>query len=176
MRITVASKNPVKIKCTELAFQQVFNNTPFTIHGVDVPSDVADQPMSDEETRQGAINRAKNAKVSNPKADFWVGIEGGIQENEDGEMLAFAWVHILSENQQGQSRTATFTLPPKITALIHQGIELGKADDIVFKRENSKQKSGAVGILTHDLIGRVEYYQPAVVLALIPFINPTLYT
>ena len=90
-------------------------------------------------------------------------------------MLAFAWISIISRHRQGEARTATFTLPPKISELIHQGIELGVADDLVFKRSNSKQSNGAVGILTHDLIDRAEYYRPAIILALIPFINPQLY-
>lgn len=90
-------------------------------------------------------------------------------------MHAFAWVSILSKTQKGYSRTAIFVLPKAITKLINQGIELGEADDIVFQRSNSKQKSGAVGILTHDLIDRASYYEPAVILALIPFVNPDLY-
>ena len=90
-------------------------------------------------------------------------------------MTAFAWVYILDKQFHGKSRTATFQLPKAVCDLINQGVELGKADDIVFKRENSKQKGGAVGILTHSLINRVDYYEPAVILALIPFVNPDLY-
>jgi len=54
-------------------------------------------------------------------------------------------------------------------------MELGHADDMVFKRDNSKQKNGAVGILTHDLIDRASYYEQALILALIPFINKDIY-
>ncbi|KYG84270.1 inositol monophosphatase [Roseivirga seohaensis] len=175
IKVVIASQNPVKIKCTEKAFQEVFKNESFIFSGINVPSNVADQPMTDSETLEGARNRAKNAQSADPKADYWVGIEGGISETKAGEMLAFAWISIISNDQKGESRTATFTLPPKIVELIHQGIELGLADDMVFKRSNSKQSNGAVGILTHDLIDRSEYYRPAIVLALIPFINPELY-
>jgi non-canonical (house-cleaning) NTP pyrophosphatase len=52
---------------------------------------------------------------------------------------------------------------------------LGDADDIVFKRSNSKQKNGAVGILTDNLINRTDYYTHAIILALIPFTNSKLY-
>jgi non-canonical (house-cleaning) NTP pyrophosphatase len=54
-------------------------------------------------------------------------------------------------------------------------MELGDADDLVFGRQNSKQKSGAVGLLTHNRVTRRTLYEQAVVLALIPFINPDLY-
>jgi len=52
---------------------------------------------------------------------------------------------------------------------------LGHADDMVFKRENSKQKDGTVGNLTNGIIDRAEYYKPAIILALIPFINKDLF-
>ena len=42
---------------------------------------------------------------------------------------------------------------------------------ILFSKENSKQKDGAIGILTKGLIGRINYYKPAIILALIPIIK-----
>ena len=81
----------------------------------------------------------------------------------------------LDISQKGKAQTSTFQLPPKIVKLIRDGIELGHADDMVFNRKNSKQGNGAVGILTHDVIDRIEYYRHAVVLALIPFVNKELY-
>lgn len=174
MRVIVASKNPVKINCTESAFKKAFNES-INIEGISVPSDVSDQPMTDAETLLGAKNRAINANKSEPNADYWIGIEGGIHENQEGEMHAFAWVYIRSSNQEGKAKTASFELPKKIADLVNQGIELGVADDMVFNRSNSKQQNGAVGILTNNLIDRASYYEPAVILALIPFLNSELY-
>jgi non-canonical (house-cleaning) NTP pyrophosphatase len=54
-------------------------------------------------------------------------------------------------------------------------MELGDADDVIFSRRNSKQKNGAVGILTKDLIDREKYYTHAIIMALIPFNNMDLY-
>lgn len=173
-KVVIASRNPVKIRCTEQAFIKVFPNEVFEFTGISVPSNVSDQPITDQETLQGAINRCNNARQDQPAAEFWVGIEGGIA-SRNGGMDAFAWVVILSATGQGEARTASFQLPPAIVKLVNEGVELGHADDKVFKRENSKQKNGAVGILTHDLIDRAEYYEPAVILALIPFINQELY-
>lgn len=173
-KVIIASKNPVKAHCTQNGFERVFPDYKIEVESCAVPSGVADQPMTDEETLQGAKNRAMNAKEKQPDADFWIGIEGGIDEHNE-VMEAFAWVYILSSNQSGKARTASFDLPKKIRTLIHDGIELGVADDMVFQRSNSKQKNGAVGILTKDLIDRASYYEPAVVLALIPFVNPDLY-
>jgi len=62
-----------------------------------------------------------------------------------------------------------------VVALIQAGMELGHADDLVFQAQNSKQQGGSVGLLTHGLITREAYYQQAMVLALIPFLNESLY-
>lgn len=146
----------------------------FEFIGVEVPSGVADQPMTDEETLQGAINRATNAQEVTPEADFWVGLEGGIHETDEG-MIAFAWIVVKSDQKIGKSRTSTFLLPPKVTELIHQGVELGHANDEVFGEKNSKHKGGAVGSLTGGVLDRTEYYVQPVLLALVPFLNPELY-
>ncbi len=174
-KIVIASKNPVKINATLNGFKKMFPKADFEIEGVFVPSGVSDQPLTDAETFKGASNRVNNAFKEKPDADYWIGIEGGIEE-KNSEMEAFAWVIVKSKSgNTGKGRTGTFFLPSKITELIKQGKELGEADDIVFKRKNSKQENGAVGILTEDVISRTNYYIEAIVLALIPFKNPDLY-
>jgi non-canonical (house-cleaning) NTP pyrophosphatase len=76
----------------------------------------------------------------------------------------------------GLAKTASFLLPPKLTQLIREeGMELGDADDVVFSRIQSKHGSGTVGILTHGLIDRSNYYEHALILALVPWIQPELY-
>jgi len=91
-------------------------------------------------------------------------------------MEAFAWVYILSKHgKSGKGRTGTFFLPQKMSELIKQGKEMGEADDIIFNTNNSKQKDGTVGALTNNLITRTDYYEPAVIFALIPFMNPDIY-
>lgn len=172
--IVVASQNPVKINAVQTAFQRMFPEMPCSIKSISVPSGVPDQPGSDDETLMGAIHRSGNARASLPEADYWVGIEGGI-EDRGNEMWAFAWVAIHSHERLSKARTGIFTLPPEIASLVRQGKELGEADDIVFGRSNSKQEDGAVGILTAGAIDRAMYYTEAVILALIPFKNPHLY-
>jgi non-canonical (house-cleaning) NTP pyrophosphatase len=54
-------------------------------------------------------------------------------------------------------------------------MELGDADDVVFKRVNSKHGQGTVGKLTNGQIDRTNYYVHALKLALIPWVRPELY-
>lgn len=171
-RIVVASTNPVKINAALRGFSRMFPQEEFSVWGVSVPSGVSDQPMSDAETRQGALNRATAAHQSAPNGDVWVGIEGGIDTSR-GVMEAFAWIVVTDGKRTGTSRTASFILPEEAAALIREGMELGDADDRLFGRSNSKQQNGSVGLLTGDVIDRLAYYEQAVILALIPFRNPS---
>lgn len=173
LTVLVGSKNPTKTNAVNGAFERVFYNTPIDIVGVSVNSGVSDQPMTCEETKLGAKNRLKN--LTKKGEDFYVGIEGGCDYiNKD--LFAFAW--IVTENKNGKrgwGKTSMFQLPKKIQKLIESGVELGDADDIVFERNNSKKRDGAIGILTNNLIDRTKYYEEAVVLSLIPFINKNLF-
>jgi inosine/xanthosine triphosphatase len=173
-KIVVASLNPVKRQAVENGFRRMLLEMDFDILTVSVDSGVPDQPRTDQESRQGALNRARNARMKIPQADFWVGLEGGI-DYLNGDMIAFAWIVVLSESKMGSSRTGVFRLPAVVQSLVEEGMELGDADDHVFGRENSKQQSGAVGLLTGDVVTRTTLYAQAVVLALIPFKNPELY-
>lgn len=174
LKIVTASKSPVKIEAVKNAFQKVFPDFNFEMINISVISGVSDQPSDNNETILGAKNRAENALKKIKDSDFWIGIEGGIEKNKTGTE-AFAWVYIISKTNTGRARTASFFLPKKITDLLEKGYELGDADDIVFNQKDSKKKTGAVGILTNDLISRAKYYSEAVILALIPFINDDLY-
>lgn len=172
MKIVVASKNPVKINATHLGFETYFDID--VVEGVSVESGVSDQPMSDSETQEGARNRAFNAQKLQPEADYWVGIEGGIEPQENA-LCAFAWIVVLGKNVRGESRTTSFLLPQKVASLIGEGYELGVANDMIFNKNNSKQKGGAVGILTKNKINRTQLYTQAVQLALVPIINEEIY-
>jgi inosine/xanthosine triphosphatase len=174
-KVIVASTNPVKVRSALKGFQHMFPAETFSAEGISVLSEVSHQPMTDAETLAGARNRASNAQKAFPAADFWVGIEGGVDE-VGGAMHAFAWIVILRGDQSsGEARSASFLLPKVLADLVRSGVELGEADNRVFGRQNSKQENGAVGLLTADVIDRVALYVMPVALALIPFKNPGLY-
>lgn len=173
-KIIVASHNPVKIQATLDGFTQMFPDEQFEIEGVSAASEVGDQPANDDETYRGAYNRAANAAKAVPEADFWVGVEGGI-EDKNHDMESFAWVVVRSKDQIGKGKTGIFFLPPRVAELIREGKELGEADDIVFGQTNSKQANGAIGLLTHNVITRKTFYVTAVVTALIPYVHAELY-
>jgi len=173
LQIVVGSRNPVKLKATEEAFTRVFPNFEIAVEGVSVPSGVAEQPMSDYETKAGAVARVRAVQDLRPDAHFWVGLEGGL-ETIDHQLWCMAWAVVMSAERKGEARAAAFPLPQELKVLIEQGNELGAADDLLFGRVNSKQQDGTVGILTRGAITRLEYYVHPLVMALIPVINSEL--
>jgi inosine/xanthosine triphosphatase len=105
--IVLASRNPVKLRATLGGLQKMFPDEEFQLTSVSASSGVKSQPLSDAETLEGALNRARNAVRMTPNADYWVGIEGGVEET-NGEMAAFAWVVVCSQELIGKGRTGTF--------------------------------------------------------------------
>src|SRR5262245_58811006 len=90
----------------------------------------------------GALNRGRAARRAHAGGDYWVGIEGGIEDAGD-QMMAFAWAVMLSSALAGKGRTGTFFLPEAVAKLVRGGKELGEADDLVFGKTNSKQDGGS---------------------------------
>lgn len=173
IQIVVASGNPVKLESARRGVAALYGEA-IEVRGVEVDSGVAAQPIGTAETLLGALNRARAARAAHPEADFAFGIEGGV-EPLDGELLTMAWVVVIDRaGKIGKARSGSFVLPKEVTALIHEGLELGDADDRVFGKSGSKRKNGSVGLLTGDAITRADFYTPAVTLALIPFRNPDL--
>ena len=172
--IVVASHNPVKANATLAGFERMFPSAGFQLQTVSVDSGVSAQPMSEAETLVGAENRAAAARDAVPKADFWVGIEGGIEDLSHG-MLAYAWIVILSDGPVAKGRTGGFLLPETVAILVREGTELGDANDQVFGRQNSKQQEGAIGLLTGKVLDRTELYEHGVLLALAPIKSPEFF-
>eukprot|EP00742_Colponemidia_sp_Colp-10_P007132 GILJ01007661.1.p1 GENE.GILJ01007661.1~~GILJ01007661.1.p1 ORF type:complete len:245 (-),score=34.82 GILJ01007661.1:115-849(-) len=188
--IVVASSNKTKIQAVRSAFEKLFPSLALEIHGVAAKSGVSDQPMTEAETKQGAFNRACHAKsLFAGEADFYVGLEGGVErkvqtlDGRHGEVLVqpglecFAWMVVLDGKgtKVSTARTGSFFLPPVLQKMVEEGMELGHADDVLFKRTNSKEDTGTVGILTNGAINRAAYYEHAMCLALIPFLQEELY-
>lgn len=171
MQVIVASRNPVKIGAAREAFSAVFPDRSIDISGIEVESGVGDQPESDARTREGARARVLKARDAEPGADFWVGLEGGV-EVFDGQLMAFAWMAVKGRKSDiSEARSTTLPLPPAVKELVDAGMELGEANDRVFSTVNSKQGGGAYGLLTDGRYTRESIYAQTLIIALTPFVN-----
>lgn len=168
----VGSTNPVKLNAARVALGQSLSVPAMEAVGLDVPSGVADQPMTSAETREGAINRVnaclEMADASSKQQDWFVAIEGGVDVFEDGP-ATFAYVAIWHQEQWSVGRSANLPIPPRIYEALLAGEELGDVMDREFGTDNIKQKGGAIGLLTHNLATRQGVYELALLLAMARF-------
>ena len=177
MKLFVGSRNPVKIQASEIALRTLDQHSLISATGISVPSGVADQPMTEQETRLGAINRVKalRALPQITAQDWCIAIEGGVDNFIDGPST-FAYVVIDHQGQQAVGRSANLPLPNRFYQELEQGMELGDVMDNAFKTQNVKQKGGAIGLLTQNLATRQSVYETALILALARFRFSELYT
>ena len=173
IKIVVGSKNPVKINAAKNAISDMFSLKEVECIGCHAPSGVADQPMTSDETQAGAVNRVKYCQ-SQHQADFYVALEGGVDELEYGP-ATFAFVAIASDKQISVGRSCNLPLPDVIFESLKKGEELGDVMDRFFNTNNVKQKGGAIGLLTNGLATRESVYRQATLLALAPFVHNDLY-
>ena len=169
----VGSTNPVKLNCVTQAVQQFWPDA--TTIGVNTDSQVSNQPTSDEEMLTGARQRAQQALAQTPDATHGAGLEGGVLDTPAG-MWAYAWMVVLDrQGRIGIGQSGRFLLPAGVAALVRQGLELGEADDRFFGKSNSKQKEGAIGLLSDGKIDRLQLYRQGMIFALLPFVHPEHY-
>ena len=172
--IAVGSTNPVKIGAARAVISLRWPDA--RVDGISVPSTVRDQPFGDDETIRGAVARAHAAREA-LGADLGVGIEGGVVESPDGTMRTCAWAAIVDANgARGVGGSLAMQLPPRVAAMIRDGLELGHAMDQLIDAHNTKHGAGAVGILTDGMVDRQRAYEVIVTYALAPFVTPTLYS
>ncbi|GEA09776.1 inosine/xanthosine triphosphatase [Alteromonas sp. KUL49] len=175
--IYVGSQNPVKIDAALNTLNDVLE-ADFQAVGLAVPSGVADQPMTEEETRQGAINRVEACLIAHDGGvnnAWYVAIEGGVDVFEDGP-ATFAYVVIYNNGRWSVGRSANLPLPVSVYQALQQGEELGTVMDALFNTHNIKQQGGAIGLLTHHHVTRQSVYEVALSLAMAKFHFPDLYS
>ncbi|HYD52803.1 MAG TPA: inosine/xanthosine triphosphatase [Gemmatimonadaceae bacterium] len=168
--VAVGSMNPVKLAAARAVIGPLAPAAEF--RGIDVPSGVRAQPWGDQETRRGALNRARAAREA-LDADFGVGFEGGVTETADGELRTCAWAAVIdAAGITSIGGSLALPLPSAVSELVADGMELGDAMDRLLRQRGTKQGAGAVGVLTAGLIDRQRAYEPMLVYALTRWVAP----
>lgn len=135
------------------------------IECVDVPSGVRAQPLSDDETRRGAIERAQRAR-NETGADLGIGLEGGVEETPHG-MLLVNWAAVAhGEGEIAVGGGLRITLPDEVAEGVRQGRELGDVMDAWVGQTGIRHGDGAIGVLTGGRITRSDMFRDALICAL----------
>ncbi|WP_301109418.1 DUF84 family protein [Sporosarcina sp.] len=151
MKFILGSENQAKLRAVSRIVKQHLVGS--EISSVSVQSGVSAQPMSDLETRQGAINRAMAVCALREDA-YGIGLEGGVRMIE-GTMYLCNWGALTTPD--GKTFTAAgaqIPIPEALAAEIRKGIELGDAVDQYFKKQDIRMSEGAMGMLTAQAVPR----------------------
>jgi len=177
MIINVASQNQVKVDAVKELIKAYDFISQAEVRGLEVSSEVSEQPKSLEETISGAINRAR-AVFS--RCSYSFGIEGGLMQvpqTKTGNMNICACAIYDGENYH-LGLSCAFEFPPVVTRMIYrEGID---ANEAFFKSgltENRRigSSEGIIGMLTRGRMTRKDYTKQAIQMALIHLENSDLY-
>ncbi|MBB6099091.1 inosine/xanthosine triphosphatase [Deinobacterium chartae] len=169
--IAVGSTNPSKVNPVREVFGRLYPD--LEVCGLAVPSGVREQPIGYAETLAGASNRAQAALASG--ATWGVGLEGGVEFDEAGGAWLFGVVVIGHAGRTSSARSASLRLPPGVGLRVRAGEELGPVMDGLSGVRDIKRAGGTVSFLTGGLLTRADVWRQAVILALVPLLQPELY-
>lgn len=159
----IGSNNPTKIRALKNALSslQIEGN----VLKENAPSGVKAQPIGDEETAKGAINRAKNALILN-NGTIGIGLEGGVVMMNETIYLC-NWGALVTKNGEEFSASgAKIPLPIEFKDQLLAGKELGDLMDQYCSKEGIRKKEGAIGIFTDGAMNRAAMFEHVVKLLL----------
>jgi len=175
MKVLIGTKNPGKIEGAKRAFKHYFDNV--EVEGIIVYSNVSDQPVG-KDTFLGAKNRVDNlieyAKLNNISADYFVAIESGITEDLGFWAITNIAVIKNSLGEMGVGSSESFPVPQKyVNTIINE--TLAPVMDEIFQKSDLRSSTGGIGLLTHDVLTRIDLNTHAFIMALTPFVNNNLW-
>lgn len=153
MKIGMGSSNPAKIKAAD-PFLAYFKEAELLSYSSN--SLVSAQPFSDEETKEGAINRAKDCVKQG--ASIGLGFEGGVMEMEDGMYLCNWGAVADKDGNVFTAAGARILLPHSIVEGLKEGQELGTLMGEFTQDPEIRKKDGAIGVFTSGMLTRSEMF------------------
>jgi inosine/xanthosine triphosphatase len=137
-----------------------------------VPSDIADMPLSVEETMTGARNRARNLVKAGIDADYYIGIEGGTTSILGKKYLG-GIVYI--ENRSGEGHfgfSPHMEVPEAVERMLYEeGLELGPIMAELSGKTDIRSENGSMGAWSEDMLTRQDEFESAFKAAISPFYN-----
>jgi len=170
MKIIIGTKNKSKIEAVKEIIKEYPHLASSQIEGIETNSGVSDQPISLEETINGAINRAKNVFKD---CDYGIGLESGwmsVPMTKSGYMdVCVCAIYDGKECHLGLSSAWEFPNPEVTNLIIKEGLDTTQAINKagLTNNQNIGSEEGAVGLLTKGRMTRKEYTKQALRTALI---------
>lgn len=177
MKISIASKNPIKIDAVRETIKSYPLLQDSEISNIEVVSGVSEQPRSLEETVQGAMNRAKGAFRD---CTYSFGIESGFMQvpNTKTGFMNFTVCVIYDGSRYHIGLSSAFECPPAITRMVFdENLDINQAyyKTGLTKDEKVGYSEGVISYLTKGRLIRKDHTKEAVRMALIHLENAELY-
>jgi inosine/xanthosine triphosphatase len=176
IKFAIGTTNPVKIESVKEALIKVYkDNKKFEIFFNNSDSEISSLPKSDKECIVGARNRSLNILKIFPDVDYGVGIEGGLDINDNGVFL-ITWIVIINKyKEEGIGCGPKICLPKKAANLVFKDNKLTDIMQLYINDKNIKTNIGADGILSNNFVDRKESTKIAFLCAFSKFINTKCY-
>lgn len=155
MFVAVGSTQFAKVQ----AVKQVAKLRQLRVIACPAHSSVSSQPLSDLETMEGALNRARYV-LDKTGCAIGIGLEGGMMSIQD-RMFVCNWGALVSEDQvEVVTGGLRFPLPEDMSEELLHGKELS---EIIAKHPNQEARSqqhelGTVGLMTNGFVTRKDMY------------------
>lgn len=177
MKINVGTKNPVKISAVAEIIKDYEKYKDAEIVSVEAESLISEQPLSIDETIQGAMNRARNCFSS---CELSIGLESGLMKvpNTKTGFMDFTCCAIFDGKQFHLGLSSAFEFPVKVVEKIfNEKIDSSSAFHKLGLSKNNYvgYAEGIIGVLTKGRLNRKQYTQQALRTAFIHLENPELY-
>jgi inosine/xanthosine triphosphatase len=187
MLVCIGSLNPAKISAVKHAYDQYYDGISF--YKINADSRVSDQPIGLKKILKGAHNRAQSAlnylkdKEGLDPADqelYGVGIEAGLVKIPMAQTnyMDFQFCIITDKNKETTIGSGIGFEYPEfvINKIFSKETEVGEIMGKLSGNENLKKEGGAIGFLSKNVIKRENILEEAVICALLPRINESLYS
>lgn len=189
MIVAIASENKPKVAACKKVFNdlkdEIGSNAKYSFIVKSVESGVANMPLTLDDLLTGAKNRTNTlSKIlisENRPADYYIGLEGGFfikynKESNNPVVFLESWVYASNGKKGYWGSSGSIEVPSKIAdEIIKSGKELGDVIDNRMNQKGIRSNEGTIGILTKNKITRQQFFESALLFALTPFYNSTLY-
>ena len=172
MKVFIATTNAGKIEAAKKAMDRFFDDV--EIVGYKTASGVPDQPVN-LEIYQGAKNRVKNlkefAKQNNLHADLYISVESGITDSLGRWMITNIAVVEDESGFESYGTSPSFPVPERYVEDIIKYDLSQVMNNVLGKDEERRNHGGAIEMLTHGNLSRIDISEMAFVMAMTKYIN-----
>lgn len=188
LKVAIGSLRPPKVEAVRSVMAKVMGFLGYRPEAIsyiarEVESGVSAMPLSVQEIRRGACNRAMEAKrlveAETGPVDFAIGLEGGFfilsaEDQEHIHLQTWAYVHHQDKGYYGSSMS--MPVPAAVAReVLENKKELGEIIDHFAGRQDVRNQDGAFGVFSLGLLSRQQGLELALIGALAPFYHKKLF-